>query len=398
MRKKREKGAKKERMKFLHLGDLHLGKSLGDFSLIEDQRYILNKICSIAEEKKVDAICIAGDVYDKAVPSEAAVNLLDEFLNRLAEQKIVCYIISGNHDSDERLNFASRLLRGKGIYIAAKYQGKLEKETFQDAYGKVNIYLLPYIKASLVRHYFPEEKIENYEDAVRLILEKAEIDPKERNIILAHQFVAGKGSDPELAGSEGMGSLNVGQVEKIGYDCFTSFDYAALGHIHSPQKVGREAVRYSGSPLKYSLSEVNNKKSLPLVTLEKKGKTEIELLPLEPLRDLRHLKGKREKLLAAENIVDRDDFIYITLTDEDFLNDAMGIFQQYYPNTVKIDYENSHTRKLRDLDPAEFAEERSLEDIFSDFYEQVYGIEISEEEKELLMEAAGEAGVIDEAN
>ena len=385
-------------MKFLHLGDLHLGKTLGDFILVEDQRDILNKICTIAEEKKADAVCIAGDVYDKAIPSEAAVNLLDEFLNRLAEKKIACYMISGNHDSDDRLNFASRLLSDKGIYIAAKYQGKLEKKVFQDAYGEVNIYLLPYIKASLVRHYFPEEKIESYEDAVRVILEKAEIDPKERNIILAHQFVAGKGTDPELAGSEGMGSLNVGQVEKIGYDCFDAFDYAALGHIHSPQKVGREEVRYSGSPLKYSLSEVNNKKAVPLVTMGEKGELEIELLPLKPLRDLRHLKGKREKLLAAENIVNKDDFIYITLIDEEFINDAMGIFQQYYPNTVKIDYENSHTKELRDLNLAEFAEERSLEDILSDFYEQVYGCQISEEEKKTLMKVAGEAGVIDEAD
>lgn len=375
-----------------------MGKTLGDFSLVEDQRDILNKICTIAEEKKADAVCIAGDVYDKAIPSEAAVNLLDEFLNRLAEKKIACYMISGNHDSDDRLNFASRLLSDKGIYIAAKYQGKLEKEVFQDAYGEVNIYLLPYIKASLVRHYFLEEKIESYEDAIRVILEKAEIDPKERNIILAHQFVAGKGTDPELAGSEGMGSLNVGQVEKIGYDCFDAFDYAALGHIHSPQKVGREEVRYSGSPLKYSLSEVNNKKSVPLVTMGEKGELEIELLPLKPLRDLRHLKGKREKLLAAENIVNKDDFIYITLIDEEFINDAMGIFQQYYPNTVKIDYENSHTKELRDLNLAEFAEERSLEDILSDFYEQVYGCQISEEEKKTLMKVAGEAGVIDEAD
>ncbi len=375
-----------------------MGKTLGDFSLVEDQRDILNKICTIAEEKKADAVCIAGDVYDKAIPSEAAVNLLDEFLNRLAEKKIACYMISGNHDSDDRLNFASRLLSDKEIYIAAKYQGKLEKEVFQDAYGEVNIYLLPYIKASLVRHYFPEEKIESYEDAIRVILEKAEIDPKERNIILAHQFVAGKGTDPELAGSEGMGSLNVGQVEKIGYDCFDAFDYAALGHIHSPQKVGREEVRYSGSPLKYSLSEVNNKKSVPLVTMGEKGELEIELLPLKPLRDLRHLKGKREKLLAAENIVNKDDFIYITLIDEEFINDAMGIFQQYYPNTVKIDYENSHTKELRDLNLAEFAEERSLEDILSDFYEQVYGCQISEEEKKTLMKVAGEAGVIDEAD
>ena len=375
-----------------------MGKTLGDFILVEDQRDILNKICTIAEEKKADAVCIAGDVYDKAIPSEAAVNLLDEFLNRLAEKKIACYMISGNHDSDDRLNFASRLLSDKGIYIAAKYQGKLEKKVFQDAYGEVNIYLLPYIKASLVRHYFLEEKIESYEDAIRVILEKAEIDPKERNIILAHQFVAGKGTDPELAGSEGMGGLNVGQVEKIGYDCFDAFDYAALGHIHSPQKVGREEVRYSGSPLKYSLSEVNNKKSVPLVTMGEKGVIEIELLPLKPLRDLRHLKGKREKLLAAENIVDKDDFIYITLTDEEFINDAMGIFQQYYPNTVKIDYENSHTKELRDLNLAEFAEERSLEDILSDFYEQVYGCQISEEEKKTLMKVAGEAGVIDEAD
>lgn len=385
-------------MKFLHLGDLHIGKSLGEFSLIEDQKFILDQILDAAKKHSVDGVLIAGDVYDKSIPSEDAVSLFDYFIRQLADRKIKTFVISGNHDSDERLNFGSSLFEKNGLYISAKYEGTLYKQELEDEYGIINVYLLPFVKASQVRYFFPEEEIDSYDRAVRTVLDHTKINKKERNILVAHQFVAGKGEDPVMGGSESQAVQNVGLVEKIGADCFRDFDYVALGHIHSPQKVGREEVRYSGSPLKYSLSEVTNDKSFPIVTLGKKGDVSIELVKFEPLRDLRHLKGRMEQLLDKKNIKSPDDFIYATLTDEEIINDAMGIFQHYYPNTIKIDYDNSHTRQIEQVDITRITEDKSFAELISDFYRFVYGCEISEEEMDIMNEIAGEAGVIDETD
>lgn len=385
-------------MRFIHLGDLHLGKSLGEFDLIDDQRYILNRILEIIDKKKIDSVLIAGDVYDRAVPSEAATNLLDYFLRSLASRKVNTFMISGNHDSDDRLGYGSSLFETNRIYISSKFTGTLSRQTLCDEYGEVNIYCLPFVKASQVRHFFPEDKIENYDAAVRTILKHADIDFEKRNVIAAHQFVAGRGADPKLGGSEGVGTQSVGLVEKISYDCWDGFDYVALGHIHSPQRVGREEVRYSGSPLKYSLSEVNNAKSVPVVTLGEKGKVDIELIPLRPMRNMRHLRGPIEKLLDKANVSGPEDFIYATLTNEDIISDAMGIMQQVYPNTVKIDYDNSHTRELDRLDIKAITEHRSFSELISDFYGKMYNCEISEEELKVMMETAKEAGVIDETD
>ena len=367
-------------MKFLHLGDLHLGKSLGDFDLIKDQKYILEQILGIIKEKSVDGVLIAGDVYDKAVPSEVAMNLLDYFLSSLSKSGVLTFMISGNHDSDDRLNYGSNLFAANQIYISSKYDGTLYRRTVTDAYGEADIYLLPFVKASQVKHFFPDAEIATYDDAVRVILSHAGVDPDRRNIIVAHQFVTGRSEDPSLGGSESVGTQSVGLVEKIGYDCFDAFDYAALGHIHSPQKVGREEVRYAGSPLKYSLSEVNNTKSVPIITLGEKGNVSLELIPLHPMRDLRHIKGPMKMLLDKTNITDPDDFIYVTLTDEDTVNDAMGIFQQVYPNTVKIDYDNSHTRAIEQVDISSIAENKSFSELIGDFYRLMYHCERSEEE------------------
>ena len=385
-------------MRLIHLGDLHLGKSLGDFDLIEDQRYILDRILEIVDKNNIDGVLIAGDVYDRAIPSEAATNLLDYFLKSLAERNVKTFMISGNHDSDDRLNYGSSLFAANQIYISAQFKGSLYKQTVNDEFGEVNIYLLPFVKASQVRHFYPEEKIENYDAAVRTILKHTDIDYEKRNVIVAHQFVAGKGTDPELGGSEGAGTLSVGLVEKISYDCFDGFDYAALGHIHSPQSVGREEVRYSGSPLKYSLSEVNNDKSVPMITLGDKGDVKIELLKLRPLRDMRHLKGPIEKLLDKSNISRPEDFIYATLTNEEIINDAMGIMQQVYPNTVRIVYDNSRTRELDRIDITAITQHKSFDELISDFYRKMYSCEISEEELQVMMETAKEAGVIDETD
>jgi exonuclease sbcCD, D subunit len=384
-------------MKIMHLGDLHIGKSLGDFDLYEDQKYILEQILNLIKEKSVDVLLIAGDVYDKAIPGEKSVQLLDYFLKRLVETGIKTYMISGNHDSDERLNFGSSLFESNNIYINSKFNGILKRYSLYDKFGELNIYLLPFVKASQVQHFFPEEKIDSYDMAVRTIIKHSDFDAKKRNILVAHQFVAGK-EDPEIAGSEGLSVHNVGMVEKIGYGSLAEFDYVALGHIHSPQSVGLKHIRYSGSPLKYSLSEVNNNKSVPIITFKDKGEVLVEFAPLLPMRDIRHLKGNIKNLLDKNNISMENDFIYATLTNEDIANDAMGIFREYYPNTVKIDYDNSHTKEIENVDITRITQNKTFDELIKDFYMQMYSCDMGEEELEIMKWAAKEAGVGNEAD
>lgn len=385
-------------MKLLHLGDLHLGKSLGEFDLYDDQKFILDQILNIVSKESVDGVLIAGDVYDRAIPSEAATSLLDYFLSAFAKAGVSVFMISGNHDSDERLNFGSSIFEAKDLFISSKYNGRLYKKTITDDHGNINIFLLPFVKASTVKHYFPDADISSYDDAVRVIIDHADIDPNERNVIVAHQFVVDGVNNPIFGGSESLATKTVGLVERINSDCFDVFDYAALGHIHSAQAVGREEVRYSGSPLKYSLSEVNSDKSVSIITFNEKGKVDIKLVPLIPMRNLRHIKGSIKNLLDKDNITEPQDFIFVTLTDEDVVNDAMGIFQQYYPNTVKIDYENSHTKEIEQVDLSKIGENKSFDELISDFYLQIYGTEISDEEIAVMKEIAKEAGVAYEAD
>ena len=384
-------------MKFIHLSDLHLGKTLGEYSLIKDQEYILGQILELVKENGVNAVLIAGDVYDRSLPSEAAVNLLDGFISELAACNIETFIISGNHDSEERLEYGSRLFSSRGIHIVSVFNGKLAKISAEDELGTINIYMLPFVKASQVRHYYPDIAIETYEDAVRTVISKADIDWSERNVLISHQFVVGN-SAPQIAGSEGASVQNAGLVEQISSEIFKDFDYVALGHLHSPQSVGYEYIRYAGSVLKYSLNEAVSSKSVPVIDIGEKGAVDVELLPLSPLRDLRHITGRLDQLLKAENIVDPEDYMYVTLTDEEIINDVMGIVQQYYPNTIKIDYQNSHTKEIENFDIGEIVSDKSFEEIISDFYLKMYGVEISDEELEVMMSAAREAGVIDEAS
>lgn len=385
-------------MKFIHLGDLHMGKSLGDFDLIKDQEYILDQILNIAETRQVDAILIAGDVYDKAIPSEAAVRLFNNFINKVVTKGFKVFVISGNHDSDERLNFGSELFESKGVVISAIYDGILHHKTLTKGDEEVNVYMMPFIKASQVRHFYPDEKIENYDDAIRVAIDKSNIDFSKNNILIAHQFVGGNGEDVRIAGSEGPSVKAVGLVEMVGSKVFDGFNYVALGHIHSAQKIGREEVRYCGSPLKYAVDEADSEKFVPVVTVDKDGRTEIEQVKLVPMRDLRHIKGKMEQLLSEENITAPDDYIYATLTDEDIINDVMGIFQQYYPNTVKIDYDNSHSKEIADFDFSDIVENKSFNELIGDFYRKMYGCDMSEEEMAVMLEVAKEAKVINEAD
>lgn len=383
-------------MKFIHLGDLHLGRYLGDFDLIDDQRYMLDQIIEIIRQKSVDAVLIAGDVYDKSVPSEAAMNLLDYFLRKLAENKVKTYMISGNHDSDDRLNYGSNLFQVNDIYISSVFDGTLHRYSLTDEYGSVNVYLLPFVKASQVRHFFENDKIETYEDAVRVIIDHTDIDVNERNVIVAHQFVAAIGQNPDMGGSEGMAVQNVGLVESIGYSIFDKFDYVALGHIHSPQSIGRKEVRYAGSMLKYSLKEAHNNKSVPIVTMGEKNQIDIELVPLKPKRDVIHIQGKLKEILKSPESA--ENYMYITLTDEELVNNVMNIVQGVYPYTIKIDYDNSHTRAIEQDSISGLIENKSFTDIIKDFYNQIYGYDISEEEMRIMREVAMEAGVINEAD
>ena len=377
-------------MKLMHLGDLHLGKSLNEFNLIEDQRFILERLLEIADREAVDAVLICGDVYDRAVPGEAAVQLLDRFLTRLSEAGKKVFMISGNHDSDERLNFASRMLEKSGVFITGRYDGRLGHVEISDEYGPVHFWMLPYVKASRVKHFFPEETIENYDDAVRTAIRREDIDPSVRNVILAHQFVVGA-SDPELAGSE-TALASVGTLDRISWECFTDFDYGALGHIHRNQPVGRETLRYAGSPLKYSLekNELEQEKTVTLVELKEKGTVEVRHLPLEPLRQIRRLKGTLEELI--QSAVDPQDYIYATLTDEQTQIDAMARLQNVYPFTMKLDYDNGTL--LEGLEPAAASEARDFPTLMKDFYRWILGKEPSEEEMAILEDAAREAEVI----
>lgn len=368
-------------MKFIHLSDLHLGKRVNEFSMIEDQKYIVKKIVDIIKREKPDAVLIAGDIYDKSIPSVEAVGLFDDFLKNLAGQQTQVFIISGNHDSPERLAFASELIETSGIHIAPVYQGIVRPFSLNDAYGTVNIYMLPFIKPTHVRSIFPEEKIESYTDALRIALSHMDIQESKRNILLTHQFVTGAvRSDSE--------EISVGGSDNVDVSVFNAFDYVALGHIHGPQYVGRESVRYCGTPLKYSFSETNHQKSVSVVELKEKGNLSIRTVDLIPLHDLRELKGTYEELTNKKNYEGTavDDYIHITLTDEEDILDAVGKLRVIYPNLMKLDYDNKRTRENREIAGGEDIETKTPLELILDFYEQQNNQPMNEKQEALTAE------------
>lgn len=281
-------------MKLIHLSDLHIGKRVNEISMIEDQEYILLQILQIIDDEKADAILIAGDVYDKSVPSAEAVVLFDDFLCRLAKRHVPVLIISGNHDSQERLAFGNRLLELGGIHISPVYDGTVQSVTLSDEHGEVIFWLLPFIKPTHVKRFYPEAGIESYTDACRVAIEKMSVDVTQRNVLVTHQFVTGASFDPE--GSE---EISVGGSDNVDASVFESFDYVALGHIHGPQNIGSNRIRYSGTPLKYSLSEAAHHKSVTVVNLGPKGELELQLRPLMPKRTILKVQlpicGSQEK-------------------------------------------------------------------------------------------------------
>ena len=353
-------------MKLFHLSDLHIGKRVNEFSMIEDQKYILTQILYAADQEKPDGILISGDVYDRTIPTAEAVQVFDSFLTRLSEQKIPAFIISGNHDSAERLAFGSSLMGKSGIYFSKVYDGTVEKIPMQDAYGTVWIYLLPFLRPSTIRHALPEraEEVQSAADAVRIALEQTKIDEKERNVLLAHQFVTGaKRCDAE--------ELQVGDVDQIPAELFASFEYVALGHIHSPQKVGRETVRYCGAPLKYAFSEAGQEKSITVVELKEKGSVDLRTIPLKPLHDLRKIRGTYLEVTAKSFYENRDceDYLQVTLTDEEDVPDGMAKLRTIYPNLMRLEYDNKRTRSNAEVRAAERVEEKSELELFQEFYE-----------------------------
>ena len=337
-------------MKFIHLSDLHIGKRVNGFSMLEDQKYILDQILMSAEEEMPDGVLIAGDIYDKPVPPAEAVQVFDAFLTGLADRNLPVFVISGNHDSPERLAFGGQLMKDRRVYMAPVYDGYLEPVQLEDRYGSLRVYMLPFIKPAVVRRCCPEEGIETFEDAVRWALEHmAEHKKGEdgRNILIAHQFVTGA----SCCDSE---ELSIGGLDQVSAELFDSFDYVAMGHIHGPQKVGRDTLRYSGTPLKYSFSEVNHRKSVTVVELLEKGNVTVNTRPLRPLHDMRELRGSYEELTSRDFYQGTavDDYLHITLTDEEDILDAIGKLRSIYPNVMKLDYDNKRTREGRVVEAA----------------------------------------------
>ena len=351
-------------MKLIHLSDLHLGKRVNEFSMLEDQEFILTKIINIIDGEKPDAVIIAGDVYDKSVPSAEAVQLFDDFLCRLAKRKLHVFVISGNHDSAERMAFGGRLMEMSGVHMSPVCNGNVEPISLEDEFGRVNFYMLPFVKPANVRRFFENSEIESYTDAVRASVESMNVNTAERNVIITHQFVTGA----ERSESE---EISVGGSDNVDASVFDCFDYTALGHIHGPQNIGSERIRYCGTPLKYSFSEAKHKKSVTVVDLREKGNLEVRTVALEPKRDMREIKGTYAEITLKENYIntDTDDYMHITLTDEDDIPDAIGKLRVIYPNLMKLDYDNNRTRTGAKLDIIENIELRSPLDLFSEFYE-----------------------------
>lgn len=384
-------------MKFFHISDLHIGKQLHGYSLIEDQRYILEQILERIDEERPQALVIAGDIYDKSIPSTDAVELLDWFLTSLSRiQNLEVFLISGNHDSDRRLDFASRILDRQGIHVTGMAPNaarpELVRKELEDEYGKMNIYLIPFVKPSYVRELFPDKEIHSYEEAFGSLLEGGEFCKEERNLLVAHQFFVNGGDRPQESESEtyqvgGQDSMDI----RILGECF---DYVALGHLHSPQKIGRETIRYCGSPLKYSVSEEHQKKGITVVELQEKGNTEVRQILLHPLRDVRSLRGTLEEVLAQAKECGQaecGDYISIILTDEEELYEPKAALQQVYPNLLEWSVDNERTRH----EIARLEEEVRIQspmEAFAEFYKQMQGVDLSDEEAKLLEKTILRAG------
>lgn len=353
-------------MKFLHLADLHLGKRVNGFSMLEDQAHILRQILAILDDEQPDGVLIAGDVYDKSVPSVEAVGLLDGFLTELCARGVPVLLISGNHDSPERLAFGGRVMDSCGIHISPVYDGALAPVTLHDAFGPVHVWLLPFVKPAHVRRWFPDADIESYTDAMAEAVAHMDIDTAARNVLVTHQFVTGGAR----SGSE---ELSVGGTDNVDSGVFAPFDYVALGHLHGAQHIGRETIRYAGSPLKYSFSEARQHKSVTVVTLGEKGDVQVRTAALTPLRELREIRGSYDELTARsfyEHTTYRSDYLHLILTDEQDVFDAMSRLRTIYPYLMTLDYDNARTRAAGGMSVPAETERRTPLELFEALYQR----------------------------
>lgn len=377
-------------MKLIHLSDLHLGKRVNEFSMLEDQEFILRQILDIVDAERPDAVLIAGDVYDKPVPGAEAVTLCDDFLVQLSRRRLQTYVISGNHDSAERLSVYGRLIGESGVHLCPAYDGKVHREVLRDEFGDVLIDMLPFVRPAHVRAFYPDEEISSYTDAIRVALQDKNISANEtavartdaapRRVLITHQFVTGASrTDSE--------DISVGGTDNVDAEVFEGYDYVALGHLHGPQSV-TPAIRYCGSPLKYSFSEANQEKSVTVVTLREKGDAEVRTVALVPRRELRELRGTYEELTSREfyeGTTYRSDYVHITLTDEEDVPEAVAKLRVIYENMMRMDYDNTRTRHaVANVEGASAVEVKSPAEVFGEFFEKLNGKGLSPEQAEYL--------------
>ena len=366
-------------MKIMHLSDLHIGKKVNEYSMLQDQIYILKEILRIIDNEKVETVIIAGDVYDRSLPPNEALELFDEFLYQLSSRNVNVFVISGNHDSPERISYGGRMMTENKIFLSPVYDGNVKPTTLNDEYGKVNFYMLPFVRPADIRRYFPDENIENYTDAVKVAIDNMNVDFSERNILITHQFVTGA----ELSESE---DIIVGGTDNVSGEVFDGFDYVALGHIHREQTVGKDNIRYCGTPLKYSFSEAKHIKSVTILDFRGKENIEYSKIPLTPLRDMREIRGTYDELTLKSNYENTnvDDYIHITLTDVEDIPDAIGKLRSIYPNIMKLDYDNLRTRGSGIVDAIENIESKSPFELFADLFKQQNNQDMSEEQEEIM--------------
>ena len=369
-------------MKLIHLSDLHLGKRVNEYSMLEDQEYILIKILQVIDDEQPDGVLIAGDIYDKAVPSAEAVRLFDDFLVQLAQRKLQVFVISGNHDSPERIAFGSRIMDAGGIHLSPVYDGKIQPITLNDAYGEICIYMLPFIKPVHVRRFHEDVEILSYTDAVRCTIRDMNLDAAKRNILVTHQFVTGAvRSESE--------EISVGGADNVDAEVFEPFDYTALGHIHSPQNCGSQRVRYCGTPLKYSFSEARDQKSVTVVELMEKGRISVRTVPLIPRFDLVELRGTYDELTLRsyyEHTSWQEDYTHITLTDEEDIPDAIGKLRTVYHHLMKLDYDNTRTRSNTQILGDTEVETKTPYELFAEFYALQNNQSMSEDQSAYMKE------------
>ena len=367
-------------MRFMHLSDLHLGKKVNGYSMIEDQKYIINNILEIIDNENIESVIIAGDVYDKSVPPVDAVELFNDFLEELENRNLYVFIISGNHDSPERIAFGNSFMRKSKIFFSPVYNGEINEIELNDEYGKINIWMLPFIKPLNVRKVYEDKVINTYNDAVKTVIDNLKIDTNERNIMITHQFVTGA----ERTDSE---EISVGGSDNIDVSNFDKFDYTALGHIHRPQNCKSERVRYSGTPLKYSFSEAKDKKSATIIDIKKKNNISIKTVPFKPLRDMVEIKGKYNDIMRLDFYKDtsyREDYMHIILTDEEDIPDVITKLRAVYHNIMKVDYDNMRTRTSNKIKEIEHIESFSPFELFSDFYKQQNNQSMNEEQNNYI--------------